>query len=174
MSDEENSRDSVKNDNEQSDDHETVISGSDNQSPPDNEEDERTAENMEKINQEFVLAAEKGRTSDVISLWTDNKAINIDTAVEDNYSAIHYASAAGNLELVNFLIFNSCNVHLKDKYGSTPIWFASQYGHMEVARSLLQAGADPDIPADYGDTAITVAHLFDHTTWLPSPTEKRQ
>ena len=73
-SDEENSRDSVNNDNEQSDDHETVIS--DNQTPPDNEEVERNAKNMEKINQEFVLAAEKGRTSDVIRLWTDNTVIN--------------------------------------------------------------------------------------------------
>ena len=127
-SDEENSRDSVNNDNEQSDDHETVIS--DNQTPPDTEEVERTAENMEKINQEFVLAAKEGRTSDVIRLWTDNKAINIDTADEDKYSAIHYAARAGNLELVNFLISNSCNVHLKAPGGYTPILLASWKGHL--------------------------------------------
>ena len=101
-SDEENSRDSVNNYNEQSDDHETVIS--DNQTPPDTEEVEIDAENMEEINQKFVLAAKEGRTSDVIRLWTDNNAFIIDyTSGRDEWSAIHFAASDGNLELVKFL-----------------------------------------------------------------------
>ena len=99
--DEENSRDSVNNDNEQSDDHKTVIS--ENQTPPDTEEVEIDAENMEEINQKFVLAAKEGRTSDVIRLWTDNNAFNIDyTSGRDEWSAIHFAASDGNLELPPF------------------------------------------------------------------------
>ena len=166
-SDEEKTRDSVTmNTNIEPSDHKTEIS--DNDTSPDNSEatkkDEKTSEEIESMNREFVLAAKEGRLSDITQMWSDHKhIIDINTADGENYSAIHRASLAGNLEMVMFLMSASANIHLKAKFGSTPILLASWKGHLEVARRLLMAGADPDVPNNGGRTAITWAHRNDNT-----------
>ena len=83
-SDEETTRDSVTmNTNIEPSDHKTEISDKD--TSPDNSEatnkDEKTSEEIESMNREFVLAAKEGRLSDITQMWSDHKhIIDINTA----------------------------------------------------------------------------------------------
>lgn len=46
------------------------------------------------------------------------------------WSQLHSAAAEGNVQVIEFLIRNGANLHLKDENESTPLWLASKNGKL--------------------------------------------
>jgi hypothetical protein len=81
----------------------------------------------------------------------------IDTRDVDGWSALMFAAAAGNVELVRTLLRAKADPNQRTKDGQTPLFAAVFAGKVEAVRALLQAGARPDMALPNGKTALTLA-----------------
>ena len=89
------------------------------------------------------------------------KADAVDTS---GFSSLHYASRAGNLEIVKFLVDHGANVNLLTRSNrSSPLHRASQQGHRAVVEYLLQSGADSGMQDADGCTPLHRAALANHS-----------
>ena len=76
------------------------------------------------------------------------------------HERLHWAAAAGDLELVKALVAEGCDVNAFDDLGWTPLHHAAREEHLDVAAFLLAIGAQADARCEamIGDTALrTVA-----------------
>ena len=85
-----------------------------------------------------------------------NKNYEVDILDSSGYSALHYASRAGYLEIVQYLHGEKkANLNLVTKSGrSTPLHRAAQQGHTRIVTYLLDNGADVQITDADGCTAL--------------------
>jgi hypothetical protein len=99
-----------------------------------------------------------GRTGDVARVrWLLARGASVNVKTYDGRTALHYASACGNAEIVQLLLAEGANVDpwtppaaILDPFAdpfavvkvSAPIYEAAQNGHVDVIRVLLAAGAD--------------------------------
>jgi ankyrin repeat protein len=72
-------------------------------------------------------------------------------------SALHYASAEGDVTGVRALIAGGEDVSLADSSGMTPLHFAAQERQLEVAGELLAAGATVDAQDEHGNAPLFTA-----------------
>jgi len=82
---------------------------------------------------------------------------DVNAALPDGATALHWAAQADDLETVGLLIQAGANVKAKDRYGFTPLYFAATNGSAPVIRKLLDAGADPNAADASGETALMTA-----------------
>ena len=106
----------------------------------------RESEEIKKINEEFVSAAQGGNLSLVEQLLSSKRpVVDVDFKTgPKEQSAISEASENGHEDVVRLLLSHNCDIHTRSNIGSTPLLFASWRGHIEVVRVLVAAGADPD------------------------------
>lgn len=106
------------------------------------------------------LAALNGHAECVKALL-DGKA-NIEDKTDDNeWTALHTASAAGHKEVVELLIARGANVSAITKDGFTPLYLAAQNGHVECIKALLNAGSP--INQTNGDDDMTALEIASYT-----------
>ena len=82
---------------------------------------------------------------------------DVNAALADGATALHWAVNADDLDTVSLLIQAGANVKAKDRYGFTPLYFAATNGSAAVIRKLLDAGADPNAADANGETALMTA-----------------
>ncbi|MBZ5636790.1 MAG: ankyrin repeat domain-containing protein [Acidobacteriia bacterium] len=82
---------------------------------------------------------------------------DVNAALPDGATALHWAAQADDLETVGLLIQAGANIKAKDRYGFTPLYFAATNGSATVIRKLLDAGADPNAMDASGETALMTA-----------------
>ena len=75
----------------------------------------------------------------------------------DGWTALHNASANGNLEVVNTLLSSGANVLATDDYGWTALHNASANGRVKVVNTLLSSGANILATIDDGYTPLHLA-----------------
>jgi len=85
------------------------------------------------------------------------KGANVNATDADGSTAIMYASANGDLELVRALIKAGANVKLKNQLGTSAITEAAIIGSAPIVDALLQAGADPNFKNPNGETPLMAA-----------------
>jgi uncharacterized protein len=85
------------------------------------------------------------------------KGTDVNAAEADGSTAIMYAAANGDLELVRALIKAGANVKLETQLGSSAITEAAIIGNAPVLEALLKAGADPNFKTPNGETPIMAA-----------------
>ena len=88
--------------------------------------------------QDFLDAASKG---DLVNVkCCVNYGINTESKNNDGWTALHYASYNGHLEIVKYLI-ETCRVdtEARDNDGWTALHFASDHGHLEIVKYLTAA-----------------------------------
>ena len=103
------------------------------------------------------MAVKSGDMNKVRRLLRSGKYDNIDCTDSNGQTPLHYACAAGHLDIVIVLIaeFNAC-MFLKDKNGCIPLMTACLYGRRDVAFSLV---TDHLYPRDVKDNKNrTVLH----------------
>ncbi|CAG8802973.1 16327_t:CDS:2, partial [Racocetra persica] len=66
--------------------------------------------------------------------------LKIDLQNNDGDSALHQASAAGNVEIVEILINANARVDLRNNENITPLIIASYNGHSDVCQTLIDLG----------------------------------
>ncbi|ESN99186.1 hypothetical protein HELRODRAFT_162688 [Helobdella robusta] len=87
-------------------------------------------------------SADEGRLEDIEDLLMDVPNINIDIHNKHLETALHFASGAGHLDVVLFLISRGSNVNCKDKHDDTPLYWACRQGHLKVVEGLIANDAD--------------------------------
>ncbi len=107
-------------------------------------------------------AAMRGDTEAVRAL-VNGQGADVNAAQGDGMTALHWAAANGNPELVQVLIEVGANLELTTRIGAyTPLHLASKEGNAEAIRYLLNAGADPAArTASGGATALHFAASAD-------------
>ncbi|XP_076260558.1 uncharacterized protein LOC143196611 isoform X1 [Rhynchophorus ferrugineus] len=67
----------------------------------------------------------------------------VDVNSRNNYgrAPIHWASARGNLEIMEMLLNSHCDIEARDKYGMRPLHMAAWHGHPEAVELLINLGA---------------------------------
>ncbi len=110
---------------------------------------------MKKIH----IAAQDGNIED---LKKELGLVDVNTPDEDGYTALHWASQNGHIEVVKLLIASGSNSSLVDKDGFFALEIACNNGHTQVVKFLLENGADPNQGRD-GFTALHSASGYCHS-----------
>ena len=79
---------------------------------------------------------------------------NVNTPGPDGTTAVMYAAANDDVELVRALIRAGANVKLKNQLGTSAITEAAIIGSAPVIDALLKAGADPNTKNPEGETPL--------------------
>src|SRR5215471_10811572 len=82
------------------------------------------------------------------------KGVDVNAKGADGSTAIMFAAANGDLELVRALIKAGANVKLSNQFGSSAISEASIIGNAPIVDALLKAGADPNFKNPNGETPL--------------------
>ena len=98
-------------------------------------------------------AAESGYQAAAIRLAT-NKGANVNAAGPDGTTAIMYAAANNDLELVRALIKAGANVKPANQLGTSAITEAAIIGSAPIIDALIKAGADPNFRTPAGETPL--------------------
>ncbi len=101
-------------------------------------------------------AAESGDHAAAIRL-ASVKGANVNAAGPDGTTAIMYAAANNDLELVRALIKAGANVKLANQLGTSAITEAAIIGSAPIIDALIKAGADPNFRTPNGETPLMAA-----------------
>jgi uncharacterized protein len=85
------------------------------------------------------------------------KGANVNAAGADGSTAIMFAAANNDVELVRALIKAGANVKLANQLGTSAITEAAIIGSTPILEALLKAGADPNFKTPDGETPIMAA-----------------
>jgi uncharacterized protein len=103
------------------------------------------------------LAAAESGDHDTAMRLIGVKGANVNATGADGSTAIMYAAANNDLELVRALIRAGANVKLANQLGSSAITEASIIGATPIVSALLKAGADPNFKNHNGETPLMEA-----------------
>jgi uncharacterized protein len=101
-------------------------------------------------------AAQSGDTPTAMRLLSA-KGANVNAAGADGSTAIMYASANGDLELVRALIKAGADVKAKNQFGTSAVTEAAIIGNAPILSALLKAGADPNFRTTNSETPLMAA-----------------
>eukprot|EP00238_Polyblepharides_amylifera_P004471 CAMPEP_0196576594 /NCGR_PEP_ID=MMETSP1081-20130531/5812_1 /TAXON_ID=36882 /ORGANISM="Pyramimonas amylifera, Strain CCMP720" /LENGTH=310 /DNA_ID=CAMNT_0041895241 /DNA_START=116 /DNA_END=1048 /DNA_ORIENTATION=- len=107
----------------------------------------------------LLSAAREGRASDLLRLIRDREAdVNFHDS-ESGFTALHWAAACGQLDVLNVLVDLAGNVDLnaQDKSGNTPLLIAIQNLQTKAALALLEFGADVHTVNQAGGSGLMIA-----------------
>ena len=97
-------------------------------------------------------AAERGDRATALSLLA--KGADVNAPGPDGTTAIMYAAAHDDIELVRALIKAGANVKLTNQFGTSAITEAAIIGSAPIIDALLKAGADPNSKNPEGESAL--------------------
>ena len=87
--------------------------------------------------------------SEVASLLRDHSGVKVNWANDNQWTALHYASWKGHVEVVKLLLAHpDINVNLKTRQGQTPFSLGCENGQVFVVRVLLN---DPRVNITLAD-----------------------
>lgn len=108
-------------------------------------------------------AAREGNIEHIKTLLAIGTDIDSQTFGGDMASALHRASAAGQVETVKFLIENGANVNIGNEASCLPIHYAARKGHAEIVKILLENGAFADPKLGYTNvSSLNIAARWGH------------
>lgn len=94
------------------------------------------------------LAVQQGHEAVVLMLLERGSDVNSNTG---SHSPLHIAATRGDPRIVQALLKNCADVHIKSNGGKTPLHWASAYGHNAVVRCLIEEGADVNATGKGGE-----------------------
>jgi ankyrin repeat protein len=105
----------------------------------------------------LMIAAYKGNKPAVDALLAKGVEVN-----RPGWTALHYAAAIGNNEIVSQLLEKSAYIDAESPNKTTPIMMAARGGHILTVKLLLDEGADATLKNEVGMTAIDFAKKHEH------------
>jgi ankyrin repeat protein len=85
------------------------------------------------------------------------KGANVNATGGDGSTAIMYAAANGDLDLVRALLKAGADVKPRNQFGTSALTEASIIGAAPIVEALLKAGADPNFKTPNGETPLMSA-----------------
>jgi ankyrin repeat protein len=126
------------------------------------------------------IRARNGDTALMIASYKGDVAMVkalLDKEAEPNntgWTALHYAAAIGNDEIVQMLLDASAYIDAGSPNNTTPIMMAARAGKILTVKLLLDSGADVTLKNDVGMNAIDLAKKFDHNDIADGLTQRLQ
>ena len=71
----------------------------------------------------------------------DDSQVNINYMRPPGSAPLHQACVLGNLEIVELLVKNGANIHMRDHKDLSPLQIANLNGHFEIAEFLIRMGS---------------------------------
>ena len=105
----------------------------------------------------LMIAAFNGDTKAALELIDKGAEIK-----RPGWTALHYASAVGNLVLMRKLIENSAYIDAESPNKTTPLMMAARAGHLSSVQFLIEEGADVTAKNELGLNAIDFAKSQNH------------
>ena len=105
----------------------------------------------------LVGAARAGDVAAARALIAQRADVN--SAGEDGFTALHWATQRDNADLVEMLLAAGANAKATTRYNITPLYLAALNGDARIVERLLQAGADANGTSHEGQPAIMTAAL---------------
>ncbi len=109
-------------------------------------------------NTALMLAAWKSNVPAVKTLLEKGAKVN-----QSGWTALHYAAAVGNEEIVLMLLAKKAIVDAPAPNKTTPLMMAARSGHIRTIKLLLDHGADVRLRNDWDMSAIDFARDSDFT-----------
>ncbi|XP_006815063.1 B-cell lymphoma 3 protein-like isoform X2 [Saccoglossus kowalevskii] len=107
-------------------------------------------------NASVLHSACTGIHDDVLTFLLE-KGLKIEDKDKNSYTPLHYATYHGkNIEVVNVLLRNNCNIEAKSSDGETALFLASWKGNADIVRLLIQSGANLGVTAE-GKSCVDIA-----------------
>jgi ankyrin repeat protein len=103
----------------------------------------------------LMIAAYKGKKREIKALLEKGAEPN-----KPGWTALHYAAAIGNNEIVQLLLDKSAYIDAESPNMTTPIMMAARSGHILTVKLLLDEGADATLKNEQGMSAIDFASKF--------------
>ena len=129
---------------------------------------------LEEID-DFLYFVRSDEIAELKEFLSSRSTWNINIAEsETGNTALHYASANGHLEMVEFLISLESNLNIQNEQGNTPSHWACLNGQFEVFNLLCEKGADPFIDNKAGRNSIEEAAWYGHDKIVQFAIEKYQ
>ncbi|XP_062569543.1 ankyrin repeat and death domain-containing protein 1A-like isoform X1 [Saccostrea cucullata] len=97
---------------------------------------------MTKGEVNFHKAARENDLESVRKLLSEHR-INVNCKNNLDRTALHWAAANGNIEVIEELMEDGADLESKDKYGMRPVLWAAWLGHLEAIKVLITGGATP-------------------------------
>ncbi|WGG53110.1 ankyrin repeat domain-containing protein [Rugamonas sp. DEMB1] len=88
-------------------------------------------------NTALMMAAFRQNKPAVLTLLGAGASIN-----QSGWTALHYAAAAGSIEISNLLLDRKAQIDAESPSGMTPLMLAAREGQEEIVKLLLARGAD--------------------------------
>lgn len=105
----------------------------------------------------LMIAAFKKNKAAVEALLSKGVQVN-----NDGWTALHYAAAAGDTDIVQLLMKKSAEIDATSPNMTTPLMMAAGSGNIYTVKALLDAGADLNLANEQGLTAIDFAKRGGH------------
>lgn len=106
---------------------------------------------MTDLTEQVVVAAQAGDIGALRALAQEHgrDAVRADDDPEE-LTALHWAAAAGNEDVVRWLLSEEIGADAKALRGNnfSALHGAAMHGHVQICRLLLEQGADPDVQTD--------------------------
>jgi len=106
-----------------------------------------------------TLAINNRASNEVIKFLIEQEGNGIDKKTHHSRTYLQWAAAAGNLEIVNYLIAKGADVNYKDSHGDAVIAYAAASGNKNTAvyDALFKAGVNPKATYEGGANLIMLA-----------------
>jgi uncharacterized protein len=110
---------------------------------------------MSPMDEQLLLAAERGETQHVLNLLQHGAAINVQD--EQGRTPVMRATYAHQTETVDALIRAGADIDIRDNNLDNPLNYASAEGLLDIVRLALEAHADTRLTNRFGGVSLIPA-----------------
>ncbi|RAP78730.1 ankyrin repeat domain-containing protein [Paenibacillus montanisoli] len=107
------------------------------------------------MNEQLIIAAEKGDTEIVLKLLQDGADIN--ATDERGRTAVMAATYNNNVPMVKALIQKGADINIRDNNLNNVLLYAGAEGLLDIVKLAIDADADTKLTNRYGGTALIPA-----------------
>ncbi|XP_050316125.1 ankyrin repeat domain-containing protein 49-like [Anthonomus grandis grandis] len=108
------------------------------------------------VEYKILEASENGDLETIKELLRQDPNL-VHTTDKDNYTPLHRACYANNLEVVKYLVSNGANLSAKTEMQWEPLHSCCQWGNFKCAAVLIQHGANVNAVSEGGQTPLHIA-----------------